>query len=153
MVIINPATQVKTHIGRIIIVKKTKRKILINRFIGTNIENIPNSSLINNSITINGTETFLGDSISLNILPNILYGLNITGSIGEDGLLLSTTQDLNANNINFNNINGNIINASAVYSSVLFGNGSSITNINLNNIDFIKIDNEPCFKTEEFKCI
>ena len=38
MVIINPATQVKTHIGKIIIVKKTKRKILINRFIGTNIE-------------------------------------------------------------------------------------------------------------------
>ena len=36
----NSDMQVKNHIGSIIVVKKTKRKTLINRFIETNIVNI-----------------------------------------------------------------------------------------------------------------
>jgi len=36
----NSDMQVKNHTGSIIVVKKTKRKVLINRFIETNIVNI-----------------------------------------------------------------------------------------------------------------
>ncbi len=101
---------------------------------GNLISSIPNSSLVNDSIFINGNAIKLGESVQVSGIssvsssnPNIIT--NLSGSVVEIGL---------QNNLSIPYVSSQYLSSSEIYGGKYYGDGSSLTNINLSDPQILR---------------
>lgn len=110
---------------------------------GENITNIPNSSLENSFITINGNQVSLGDEINVSGISEIV-STNSNILVSNSGSSVLLEQSLAPV---FTSVTASAIEVETLEADYIYGDGSNITNISLENINNATVQNLTCSST------
>lgn len=105
---------------------------------GENINNIPNTSLENSFIIINGNQINLGDSVQVSGISTVSSSnQNLSAIIDASGSILTLAV---SNNPSFSSLTSDHVDTNTISASYFHGDGRYITNLNFQNVGNVSAD-------------